>query len=178
MSREGNEEDVGQLPRGPFDPTRLFRALDQAGVDYIMVGGLAVGAHGAPRGTKDLDICPDPDDGNLRRLADFLAEVDARSIDATDFAAGELPAHDFAGLRGGGNFRLNTRIGPLDLMQYLAPFEDDTWEALDRQAEDRHVAGVTIRVCSYEDLLTMKEAAGRAQDRIDVSNLEAARREL
>jgi hypothetical protein len=63
-------------------------------------------------------------------------------------------------------------------MQHLEPFEDDTWETLDKHSEERHLAGVTIRVCSYEDLLAMKEAAGRDQDRIDVNNLKAARREL
>ncbi len=45
-------------------------------------------------------------------------------------------------------------------------------------AEERRAFGTTVRVCSYEDLLEMKQAAGRDQDRIDIENLKAARREL
>ena len=164
--------------RGPFDPTRLFQALDKAQIDYIMVGGLALGAHGVPRGTKDLDICPSPDAANLGRLAEFLVSVKAESIDAGEFVADELPTHDFEGLKAGGNFRLRTDLGQLDVMQYLEPFEKDSWKTLSRRSEERRLAGVTIRVCSYEDLLAMKEAAGRDQDRIDASNLRAARRGL
>jgi hypothetical protein len=162
----------------PFDPTQLFQALDKAQIDYIMVGGFALGAHGAPRGTKDLDICPDPDSRNLGRLASFLASVNARNIDQGEFEPGEFPRHDLEGLKGGGNFRLLTDLGPLDVMQHLEPFEDNTWQTLYKHSEERHLAGVTIRVCGYEDLLAMKEAAGRDQDVIDVNNLKAARREL
>jgi hypothetical protein len=176
--RGGAPERREATRRGPFDPTRLFQALDEAQIDYIMIGGLALGAHGAPRGTKDLDICPNPDAANLGRLADFLASVHAKNIDEDEFDADELPNHDLEGLQGGGDFRLLTDLGPLNVMQYLEPFEDDTWGTLDKHSEERHLAGVTIRVCGYEDLLQMKEAAGRGQDRIDVNNLKAARREL
>lgn len=168
----------GRTQRGPFDPTRLFLALDEARIDYVLVGGLAVGAHGAPRATRDVDICPNPDEANLARLADFLRLVNARAADATEFAEDELPPHDLGGLKAGGNFRLHTDLGPLDVMQFLEPFDERMWATLDAHAEQRHLAGVRIRVCGYEDLLRMKEAAGRDQDRIDVSNLKAARSEL
>lgn len=172
--------DAGEeVPRRVvLDPKALFKALAQAEIDYVLIGGLAVGAHGAIRGTKDLDICPDPDEANRRRLANFLDSVDAVNTDAGEFAANEFRAHDFEGLRDGGNFRLRTRLGDLDVMQYVDPFEDDAWAVLDKHAEKRSVFGETVRVCSYEDLLEMKQAAGRDQDRIDVQSIKAARREL
>ena len=161
-----------------LDPANLFDSLAEAGVDYILIGGLAVAAHGAPRATADLDICPDPDASNLQRLATYLDSIDARNIDEEEFAPGELPDHDLEGLRAGGNFRLRTRIGKLDVMQYLEPFENRTWEILDKHAEDRVAFGHRIRVCGYEDLIEMKRAADRDQDRVDINSLKAARREL
>lgn len=163
-----------------LDPTELFKALAAAKIDYILIGGLAVSAHGSIRATEDMDICPDPKSENLHRLADFLVDVEAVSLDEDEFEAGELPAHDFEGLKGGGNFRLRTKLGALDIMQHVEPFGEKTWLALDKNAVSRQPYGpsITIRVCSYEDLVEMKRAAGRDQDRVDLNNLKAARREL
>lgn len=161
-----------------FDPAELFRALATAEIDYVLIGGLAVGAHGAVRATQDVDICPDPSVGNLRRLADLLVEIDAVNADVDEFSPDELPDHDLDGLRAGGNFRLRTRLGRLDVMQHVAPFGDETWATLDRHAEQRAAFGVSLRVCDYDTLIAMKRAAGRGQDRVDLENLKAARREL
>lgn len=181
MSGRGGNAGASDAPepqREVLDPRELFNSLAEARVDYILVGGLAVAAHGAPRATEDLDICPDPDAANLQRLADFLEGIEAKNMDEDEFGADELPAHDLDGLRAGGNFRLRTRLGRFDVMQCLRPFEDRTWEVLDRHAEERHVFGHRIRVCSYEHLLEMKRAADRDQDRIDINSIKAARREL
>jgi len=163
---------------GVLDPAALFQGLADAEIEYVLVGGLALAAHGAPRATRDLDICPNPVDANLRRLADFLDSIDAASIDEGELDADEMPAFDLDGLRGGGNFRLRTRLGNLDVMQYLHPFEQRSWELLDKHAEERRVFGHTIRVCGYEDLLEMKTASGRDQDLIDIKSIKAARREV
>ena len=39
-------------------PDELIAALADAGVEYVLIGGLAVAAHGFPRATKDVDIVP------------------------------------------------------------------------------------------------------------------------
>lgn len=175
----GSDDAGGAVPRRVvLDPAGLFQALGEAEIDYVLIGGLAVAAHGAVRATKDTDICPNPDDSNLQRLADLLSSIDAVNGDEGEFDANELQAHDFAGLREGGNLRLRTRLGDLDIMQYVDPFEDRTWEILNKRAETRQAFGRAVRVCSYEDLLEMKQAAGRDQDRIDIANIKAARREL
>lgn len=168
-------EDAGRVP---LDPTALFNGLADAEIGYVLVGGFAVNAHGVIRSSNDLDICPDPDSDNLRRLAAFLEAVDAINIDAADFDETEVPSHDLEDLRRGGNFRLRTTLGALDVMQSLAPFDHRTWAVLDRNAEERRLEGIIVRVCGYDNLVRMKEAAGRDQDRIDLRDLRAARREL
>lgn len=49
----------------PLDPEALLVSLGRAGLRYVLVGGLAVDAHGVIRATKVADICPDPERQNL-----------------------------------------------------------------------------------------------------------------
>jgi hypothetical protein len=56
-----------------LDPQPLLRFLHERDVTHIIIGGVAVAAHGYPRPTIDLDIVPDPDRGNLARLAGALS---------------------------------------------------------------------------------------------------------
>lgn len=58
-----------------LNPEPLLRALHEAGVKHIIIGGFAVNAHGVIRPAKDLDIVPDPDPANLRSLAALLADL-------------------------------------------------------------------------------------------------------
>ncbi len=167
--------------RRPLDPEPLLSMLVDHRVDMIVVGGYAVAAHGHVRATKDIDICPDPADDNLRRLAAALAELEADPIGLDEFAAGEFDlAPDFDGLKMGGNWTLMTRHGRLDVMQHLDGLGEDGggWEELARHTVTRRFLGHECRFCGYEDLIRMKDGAGRPQDKIDVENLRAARGEL
>ena len=56
-------------PDTPLDAERIFDALAQHAVEYVIVGGLAVQTHGHVRTTVDVDIYPSPDPSNLARLA-------------------------------------------------------------------------------------------------------------
>ena len=55
-----------------FEPDRLVAALNAAQIGYVIVGGLAVGAHGVVRATRDLDLVAAPDQRNMDRLANCL----------------------------------------------------------------------------------------------------------
>jgi hypothetical protein len=106
----------------PLDPEELLRAFSVADVRYVLVGGLAVNAHGVIRATKDMGICPDPERENLVRLAALVRDLGARQVGMEDVDAAEMPvdptkAEDLAL---GGNFRLETRLGVLDVMQWLS----------------------------------------------------------
>lgn len=74
-----------------FDPEALFRRLAEAKVRYVVIGGWAVNAHGHRRFTGDLDICPDPQPDNLRRLAAVLGDLHAAHLSMADFEAEEIP---------------------------------------------------------------------------------------
>ena len=152
----------------------ILGALVDAEVDFIVIGGVAVGWHGFVRATKDVDVVPDPDPANLTRLAELLRDLGAEVDGAEDFDRGELPdPTDPAVLELGGNWVLRTRLGRLDLMQVQG--EIDLWEKLAGGALDGELNERPIRVCSYEDLVDLKRDAGRPQDLVDVEQLEIAR---
>ncbi len=60
-----------------LDPTRVFETLNRHGVDYVVIGGFAVTAHGHVRATKDVDLAASDYPDNLQRLAAALSELGA-----------------------------------------------------------------------------------------------------
>lgn len=59
-----------------FDLRSLLEALHLGAIRFVVIGGVAVGAHGYVRGTEDLDLVPDPDPENLKQLTKVLIELD------------------------------------------------------------------------------------------------------
>jgi len=165
----------------PLRPEPLLAALTDHEVEFVIVGGYAVAAHGFARATKDIDICPDPSDDNLERLAGALVALEAAPIGLDEFE-GEFDLEpDLGGLRMGGNWTLMTKHGRLDVMQIFS-FEpgdkEGDYSNLAAHAVERTFLGHRVRFCSYDDLLRMKRAAGRTQDKVDIETLRAARGEL
>ncbi len=162
-----------------FDGAALLSALSKRGIRHVIVGGFAVIAHGVMRTTKDLDICPDPDPGNMKRLAALLTDAEAMQLGVGDegFEPEEMPldprrADDLAQ---GGNFRLKTIYGSLDIMQWLAGIDaEHAYPALAADAVEGTVAGIPVRVASLDNLRRMKQAAGRPQDLEDLRKLDLA----
>jgi len=148
-----------------------MEALVAAGVRFILIGGLAVGVHGAVRATRDMDIVPDPDPPNLERLAALLLRLEAQQIGVD---ADLLPhqATDPEGLAAGGSFQLATVHGQLDVLQesHVIP----SFAALAADAIEIDWRGHRIRVCSLAQLREMKLAADRPLDRLDLEALDAA----
>ena len=157
-----------------FRADELLLALREAQVRFVVIGGIAVGVHGYVRATKDLDIVPAPESENLTRLSLLLRELDAEHVGVGDFAAEEFPYDptDPEQLEQGANFRLETRLGPLDIMQWVSGIEQDpAYPALAREAISVDFRGGPLLVCGLEHLLAMKQAAGREQDLQDLREL-------
>lgn len=157
----------------PLDVEGLLAALDEAGVRFVVIGGFAVGAHGFPRATKDLDIVPDPEPKNLKRLASVLTDLNASVLGMEEFAAEEVVQPDAAGLEMGGNFVLTTSRGRLDVMQVVGP--DLEFADLESASVEDEVFGHRVRFCGFDHLVAMKEAASRPEDLIDLQRLRESR---
>lgn len=150
-----------------FDLRALVAALQERGVEFVVIGGVAVTAHGYVRSTEDLDVVPAPDAENLERLAGALRDLESTLPTAEDRAFD--PARDFSVIRRGGNVTAMTRFGGLDVVQRARGVPSYTQLAED--AVRSELFGIPVRVCSLSRLRQMKEAQSRAQDRADLENL-------
>jgi hypothetical protein len=156
-----------------FDPIAGLRALVDHGVRFVLIGGYAAALRGSPMMTGDVDICPARDRRNLERLAETLRSLHARLRGAPDDVPFPL---DSRTLEAGDHFTFATDTGPIDCLG--TPAGTDGFADLDASATDEDLDGLVIRVASLDDLIRMKRAAGRPQDRIAVEWLSALRDEL
>lgn len=147
------------------DPQRIFAVLDAHGVEYVVVGGLAVQVHGHVRMTNDLDLIPAPTRANLRRLADALNELRARVLnkgsEGTTIDARMLPRATL--------WQFATAAGDIDVLHDApgaAPFESLRARALEVPLGD-----LRIPFAGRDDLISMKRASGRPVDLGDVAAL-------
>jgi hypothetical protein len=149
----------------------LLRALAQAGVDFVVIGGIAAVAHGSPRITRDLDIAYAGDEQNLDRLGRALVGLGAKLRGVTD----DVPfVPDGRTLRHTRVLTLDTPEGLLDV--HAEPDGSHGYANLKANAMIVAVAGVEVKVAGLDDLIAMKKAAGRPKDRVAVEELEAIRR--
>lgn len=156
----------------------LARALNDAGVPYVVVGGLAVVAHGYGRQTQDVDVVirlePEPIHAAFAALAslgyhprvpvtaDNLADPSLRAALLRDRAMVVLAFHS----------ELHHET-PVDLFTF-EPFEFASEHAAAMVVE--LTAGVPVRIVRLETLLRMKRESDRPQDRADIAELTAIHR--
>lgn len=158
---------------GPFDLIRLLDGL--ASVSYIVIGGVAGTLHGSPRLTLDLDIVPDPAEPNVRRLAAALGGLGAtvRDPGRRRLAATLDLLLETARAAAGGQLRLRTDAGPLDLLWRLHDgrgYAELLPLSMEVSDDERR-----LFVLGIDALIEVKRAAGRARDREDVAYLTRIR---
>jgi len=140
------------------DFKEFLRLLNAHHVDYLLVGGYAVGLHGYPRATVDLDIWIRATSANAERI---LTAVRAFGFD--------LPV-------------LESRIfvDPRSIVRFgVPPFRIEVLTAIDGvefdscrgRAVEFDIEGLPVPVISLADLKTNKRAAGRHKDLADLDNL-------
>lgn len=150
-----------------FDLRSLLETLDGEGIRFVVIGGVAVGAHGYVRGTEDLDLVPDPDPENLDRLTEALTK-----LESTLPTVGNRPfdsATDAGVIRRGGNVTTMTRFGGLDIVQRARGVP--SYSQLIGDAVRSELLGIPVMICSLARLRDMKQAQDREQDRADLANL-------
>ena len=163
------------MSREVFDPEAILRVLAEHGVEFVVVGGVAVQTHGYMRPTRDLDIIPRPDLVNLSRLGVALAELGSRlhrterPVDITDPQI----------LRRAALVPLVTTYGRLDVINIESTAgTPGRYSGLRERAIDVDLGAVEVAVVGLDDLIRMKKATGREQDRIDIGALTALDEDL
>jgi hypothetical protein len=154
-----------------FSSLNLLRTLVVHGVDFVVVGGIAMIYQGSARLTQDLDICFAPSQPNLNVLGAAMIELGARLRGVAE----DVPSvPDGRALRQLSIATFDTREGPIDLLR--DPAGAPPYEELRRRADRVDTDGMAILVASLYDLESMKRAAGRPKDRLDLEEIEVIRR--
>lgn len=148
----------------------ILQRLVDADVEFVLVGGLALGAWGVVRGTRDVDIVVAPDTENLERLGKLAAALHGHVQSGESFASSSISIAAHVG--SGKQTSIETDLGRLDVIQGLDGVP--SYEKLRARAVETDVLDVRVAVCSLEDLKAMKRLAGRTRDLADLEDLNAA----
>ncbi len=149
----------------------MLRRLSDAAIDFVVIGGIALIAHGSTRLTRDLDIVFNPDAANLERLGEVLVDLGA-SLRGVDDNVPFVP--DAATLAKVDVLTLKTSLGWLDV--HRRPAGAPPYGTLRKRAEQVDFGDFSVLVASPEDLRAMKRSAGRPIDIIDLDYLETIMR--
>ncbi len=151
----------------------LFKALDDASVKYVVVGGLATLLHGYARLTMDIDL-----------IVDLMPEEAARTMKTLESLGFKprlpVPAEQFADAskrkewieqKGMTVFSLYSPANPMlsidVFVHHPIPFVE-----LQARAERMVIDSVPVYICSIDDLIALKQQAGRPQDLQDIEKLQ------
>ena len=141
------------------DFKEFLRLLNEHHVEYLVVGGYAVGLHGYPRYTGDLDIWVRSTIENGERVVESLRQFGLGSL--------EVKAGDFT--------RENSvvQLGyPPIRIDVITSLDGVTFESCYSRKDSREIDGITVDIIAFDDLKANKRATGRARDLDDLENLK------
>ncbi|MGV6851045.1 MAG: DUF6036 family nucleotidyltransferase [bacterium] len=141
------------------DFREFIELLNNHKVEYLLVGGYALGIHGYPRYTGDMDIWVKPEQENALRVLGVL--------EAFGFGELELTESDF--IKPGNVIQLG--YPPLRIDLLTRPDGVDFSESYSRRLDIEHNE-LMLHVISLEDFKKNKAASGRPKDIEDLRNLE------
>jgi hypothetical protein len=144
---------------------RILELLEQHGVEYVVVGGVAAVLQGAPVTTFDLDTLIKVDPQNVDRVAGALAALDAR------YREHHMLRPSREDLAAGGHLLLMTDSGPFDVLSFIGGGR--RYEDVAGSAVTLAVGSLAIKVLPLKALIEEKKALGRDKDLAVVRLLEA-----
>jgi hypothetical protein len=141
---------------------RILAALEREGVEYVLIGSMAMAAQGLIRATRDLDFFVSPSEENVQRLRRALASLydddpNIEQITASDLA-GEYPAVEYTPPSGTYSMDILSRLG-------------DAFRYENIESEVVVLDGIEVHVATPRMLYRMKRDTVRPQDRLDAETL-------
>jgi hypothetical protein len=150
----------------------IFTALSQGGVDFVAVGGVAVVLQGYPRLTLDLNLVVSLEPANALRAIRALTSLGFRPrapVAAEDFADASV-RQQWIDDKGMLVFSLTSERHPMTAVDLFVT-EPVPYDGLKARMTQVRVASAAVAVASIEDLIAMKEKAGRPKDLLDIEQL-------
>lgn len=125
------------------DLKSLLRSLNARGVEYLLIGGYALAAHGYQRATSDIDILFPATRATGQRVRDalmILPDQAARDLDPQWFEEGE-----------------NIRVADAFIIDIMLNANGQTYESLRQYGETIDLDGIPVRTVNLEGLLLTKQ---------------------
>jgi predicted nucleotidyltransferase len=141
------------------DYKEMLQLLSEEQVDFIVVGAYALGAHGYPRATGDIDIWVKPNNTNSRKLYKALARFGA--------PLEQIEIHDFS--MEGIIFQIGVIPRRIDI---ITKIDGVTYDEADEDKIAVEVEGLMVPVISLDKLIKNKMATGREKDELDIKTLK------
>ncbi len=151
----------------------ILKSLTENAVEFVIVGGVAITAHGSAYLTQDLDFCYSRSKTNLKKVVSALAPFKPKP---RNFSENLRYVFDERTLQNGTNFTFDTEIGDIDLLGEVAGV--GSFDAVNKESEIKSLFGYDVKVLSIEGLIKAKRAAGRTKDLLVLPELEALREAL
>ena len=148
---------------------KIFNALDDRKVRYIVCGGLAMNIYGIPRMTIDIDLLIDFTKENVEVFQKILSELKYKPLQPVDLesfidAKSRKEAIDDKNMIVYSYYNQISNFMQLDVLLDVPLSFDEMWN---RKSEVKS-GGISIYLVSVEDLIKMKEYSNRIQDRDDI----------
>ena len=158
----------------PANPnlSKILEGLLEAGIDFILVGGLAAVIQGAPVTTIDVDIVHSQSPQNISKLIDFLKSIEAfhRRLDDKIIEPRERD------LSGKGHSLFTTRLGPLDVLAVIE--QEKSYDDLLGHSVELEFRGHILRVLDLDMLIKLKKDSKDPRDKQRLAVLEETFRQL
>jgi hypothetical protein len=141
------------------DYKEMLQILLDNEVKFLVVGAYAMGAHGYPRATGDIDVWVEPSESNSKAVYHSLIAFGAPVADIGETTFTEK----------GVIFQIGVAPRRIDIITQLSGLE---FSAAYRRQETIDVEGLPLPFLCRSDLIKNKKATGREKDRLDADRME------
>jgi len=158
----------------------IFTSLNAIGVQYLVVGGIAVFVHGYQRFTGDLDLILFLNDDNLKKFESAMRKLgylERLPISVRELS-NKLKVRDWLENKNLKAFSFFSSDSHNSIVIDVIIEESLNFEEIFKKSVVKSFEDVNIPVVSVDDLIIMKEKAGRAKDEIDLEALRKIKKIL
>lgn len=152
---------------------RILKRLREAGVDFVLVGGMAAAAHGSSVVTEDVDVCIRFDRDTVARVLGALGDLHPRARMRPDRPLLETNPDTYVGWK---NLYVVTDDGQIDFLGQVTGVGE--FDVLASGAVRLSLGDFDCRVIGLDDLIRSKRALGRPKDLRAAAELEVIRSRL
>ncbi|MEA1889257.1 MAG: hypothetical protein U9N50_05675 [Pseudomonadota bacterium] len=147
--------------------TKVIRALETHGVDYVVVGGYAVALHGAVRGTVDIDLVVTLTMQTFENTEKAMNKLGLQALLPVNAKDVFNYREEYIRNRNLIAWSFSNPDNPLEIVDILITEDASSIDAVEKKAFGR-----VIRIASIPDLIRMKRESNRPQDFADIDSLE------